>query len=128
MIPYHGYDTTALVHHHHPAYATNNNPVEQEVPKYARWAQASRVKMIDNDDRNCSKIKSRWYSWQEFCITWRICRSSVENWKILQNSAQFPSFSINLLGINFRLANLPKFWQESLMYKWVERVEENHSK
>jgi len=36
MIPYHGYDTTALVHHHHPAYATNNNPVEQEVPKYAR--------------------------------------------------------------------------------------------
>ena len=36
MIPYHGYDTSALVHHHHPAYATNNNPVEQEVPKYAR--------------------------------------------------------------------------------------------
>ena len=41
MIPYHGYDTTALVHHHHPAYATNNNPVEQEVPKYARWAPSS---------------------------------------------------------------------------------------
>jgi len=36
MIPYHGYDSPALVHHHHPAYATNNNPVEQEVPKYAR--------------------------------------------------------------------------------------------
>ena len=35
MIPYHGYDSPALVHHH-TAYATNNNPVEQEVPKYAR--------------------------------------------------------------------------------------------
>ena len=44
MIPYHGYDTTALVHHHHhPAYATNNNPVEPEVPKYARWEQSSLV-------------------------------------------------------------------------------------
>ena len=39
MIPYHGYDSPALVHHphhaHHP-YNPNNNSVEQEVPKYMR--------------------------------------------------------------------------------------------
>jgi len=44
MIPYHGYESPALVHGHahhphhphHPAYPGNNNTVEQEVPKYAR--------------------------------------------------------------------------------------------
>jgi len=38
MIPYHSYDSPALVHpaHPHHAYPGNNNPVEQEVPKYAR--------------------------------------------------------------------------------------------
>ena len=39
MIPYHSYDSPALVHHphaHHPAYTPNNNAVEQELPKYAR--------------------------------------------------------------------------------------------
>ena len=38
MIPYHSYDSPALVHpaHPHHAYTGNNNPVEQEVPKYAR--------------------------------------------------------------------------------------------
>ena len=45
MIPYHGYESPALVHGHahhphhphHPAYPGNNNTVEQEVPKYARY-------------------------------------------------------------------------------------------
>ena len=37
MIPYHSYDSPALVHPHHPAYTANNNPVEQELPKYTRW-------------------------------------------------------------------------------------------